>query len=91
MIDLLYGEPYFKPTFVRTCGGMTLFLLWLKMFYWLRIFTKTRYFIKLIVATLSDLKRFFYIIGVIMAAFITIFYVISHNLTDEEREKRPYL
>ena len=88
---------YFKPTFVRTCGGMTLFFLWIKMFYWLRIFSKTRYFIKLIVSTLKDVQKFFYIIGIIMAAFITIFYVISCNLgvdpvTDNvEDEQKRYL
>ena len=70
---------------------MTLFFMWIKMFYWLRIFSKTRYFIKLIVSTISDLLRFVYIVLVIMAAFVTIFFVISCNLTDEERKKKPYL
>lgn len=79
MFDLFYEEAVFKSTFVRTCGGLSLLLLWIKMFYWLRLFDKTRYFIKLIVSTLRDVQKFFYIIGVIMMAFISIFYVISSN------------
>lgn len=39
MSDFVMGKPYFKPTFVRTCGGMTLFLLWIKCFYWMRMFS----------------------------------------------------
>jgi hypothetical protein len=70
---------------------MTLMLLWIKMFYWLRLFDKTRYFIKLIVATLKDIQKFFYIIGVIMMAFISIFYVISSNQLQRKETKDPYL
>lgn len=67
-------------------------LLWIKMFYWLRLFDKTRYFIKLIVATLVDVQKFFYIILVIMMAFISIFYVISCNQIDnDELKDSPYL
>ena len=88
MIDLFTANDFFSPTFIRTCGGMTLLLLWIKMFYWLRLFNKTRYFIKLIVSTLVDIQRFFLIILVIMMAFITIFYVISFN---EEDQTKPYI
>lgn len=91
LVDMITNQAYFKITFVRTCGGMTLFLLWLKMFYWMRLFSETAYFIKLITSTIFDLRYFINIIAIIMAAFITIFYVFSCNLTDEERAKDPYL
>lgn len=37
------------------------------------------------------MKRFMLIITVIMSAFITIFFICSCNLTDEQRKKKPYM
>lgn len=76
---------------MRTCGGMTLFLLWIKMFYWMRLFNQTAYFIKLIEQTLADLKQFFYIILIIAIAFVSIFFVFSCNLPDQVRNTKPYV
>lgn len=56
MGDFLLQRDWFRVAFVRTCGGMTLFLLWIKCFYWMRLFSQTAYFIKLIQRTIADLK-----------------------------------
>lgn len=84
MTNLLLGD-YFRINFMRTSGGVTLFLLWIKIFYWMRLFNKTAYFIKLIEKTLRDLREFFYIILIIMTAFISIFYIFSTNLPAKDR------
>lgn len=77
IVDLWYGENVYPATLLRTLGGSVLFLLWIKMFYWLRLFNSTAYFIKLILKTISDLRHFIILITIIMTAFITMFYVFQ--------------
>lgn len=78
-VDVILGHNKFKETFVRTIGGVSVFLLWLKMFYWMRLFSKTAYMIKLITKTIFDLKNFLYIVTIILAAFVSLFYALSAN------------
>jgi hypothetical protein len=73
--DLLTGTEVWEVERVRTLGGGVVFLLWIKMFYWLRLFGSTAYFIKLIFQTIFDLRYFFILIAIIMSAFISMFYV----------------
>lgn len=73
--DLWYGSEIYSVELVRTFGGGVLFLLWIKMFYWLRLFGSTAYFIKLILQTVFDLRHFLILVGIIMTAFTTMFYV----------------
>ena len=77
MVDLYYAKNVYPATLIRTLGGCVLFLLWIKMFYWLRLFNTTAYFIKLILKTISDLRHFIILIVIIMTAFITMFYVFQ--------------
>lgn len=38
-VDMILNVQYFAVTRIRTLGGVTLFLLWIKMFYWMRLFS----------------------------------------------------
>ena len=67
----------FPVHLVRTFGGAVVFLLWIKMFYWLRLFGSTAYFIKLILRTIFDLRHFSILIFIIMTAFVTMFFVFQ--------------
>lgn len=77
LTDIVTQSEVFKVTKIRTNGGIVLFLLWIKMFYWLRLFGSTASFIKLIIDTIYDLRQFFILIVVIMASFISLFYVFQ--------------
>lgn len=87
MSDLWFERGIFSVTAIRTMGGMVVFLLWIKMFYWLRLFSSTAYFIKLILNTIFDLRNFFILILIIMASFITMFYVFQQNLKGVVNDK----
>lgn len=50
------------------------------MFYWLRLFTQTAYFIKLIMRTIYDLRHFLVLILIIMSSFVTMFFVFQQNI-----------
>lgn len=74
----------FKVHNVRTIGSVTCFLLWIKMFYWMRLFKKTAYFVKLITSTLYDIRTFFYMILIIVLAFANFYYVINYNTSGDD-------
>ena len=79
---IIMDDTIFTIHNVRTVGSITCFLLWIKMFYWMRLFSTTAYFVKLIIATVSDIRMFFYMIMIIICAFANFFYIINYNTVD---------
>tara|TARA_B110000285_G_C14866257_1_gene486998 strand:+ start:63 stop:497 length:435 start_codon:yes stop_codon:yes gene_type:complete len=64
---------------LRLVGGISCFLIWTKMFYWMRIFSKTAHFVTLIARTLSDIKVFCLMLTIILLAFSNFFFTINNN------------
>jgi hypothetical protein len=63
--------------------------MWLKVFYWMRLFSSLAYYVKLIQATLYDSLPFMVMVALIIFAFGNYFYVINNNLeglVDEDGE-----
>jgi uncharacterized integral membrane protein len=56
--------------------------MWLKVFYWMRLFSSLAYYVKLIQATLYDSLPFMVMVALIIFAFGNYFYVINNNLVD---------
>ena len=52
-------------------------MLWIKMFYFLRIFRKTGYFVSMLVSVVSDARYFFYLYFLINMAFYSSLYILS--------------
>ena len=82
-----FDHEIFPKHYLRKFAGYGSFLFWIKMFYWLRLFSSTAYFIKLILNTIFDLRNFFILILIIMASFITMFYVFQQNLKGVVNDK----
>jgi len=76
---LTESTTYFSVGSVRTVGGLAAFLLWIKMFYWLRLFKSTAYFITLIFQTAKDIKPFMTLILLILFAFANFFFILNNN------------
>jgi hypothetical protein len=55
-------------------SGFTCFFLWIKLFYWMRLFKSTAYFVKLITQTINDIKLFSLMVMIVLTAFSSIFY-----------------
>lgn len=69
---------------LRLFGGITCFLMWAKMFYWMRIFNETAHFVTLIGKTLSDIKVFCLMLTIILFAFSNFFFTINNNTSHNE-------
>lgn len=53
----------------RTIAALLVFLMWIKTFYWMRLFTATSFYIRLIQETLSDIKFFLILFIFILMTF----------------------
>ena len=60
-----------------TIGAYAVFFMWLKMFYWMRLFESTAYYVKLIVQTIADCMTFMLMILIILLAFGNFFMIIN--------------
>jgi hypothetical protein len=69
-------------------GSWAVFILWLKLFYFLRIFRPTSSFIRMIIEMFLDISVFLFIFFIGILAFSNTFYILDfHKLTDGDGEK----
>lgn len=73
------SNEYIPKYNIRTLGAVASFFMWLKVFYWMRLFPDTAHYVTLITSTVSDVKIFFIMIMIILAAFANFFYIINFN------------
>lgn len=81
---ILDSTVFFSKIFVRIqnlriWGGFACFLLWIKMFQWMRLFQATAHFITLVVEIFRELKTFNFMMLIIMAAFGNFYYTLNNN------------
>jgi len=60
-----------------TIQGITTFCMWIKLFYFLRMFKATGFLIRIIIEVIKDMKAFLFILLVAFMAFGDAFYAIS--------------
>lgn len=65
--------------FIYTVGGFATFFMWIKVFYWMRLFSALAYYVKLIQQTFADSFNFMLMVFIIINAFANYYYVISKN------------
>ena len=65
--------------YVRAIGALAVFFLWIKVFYWMRLFASSAYFITLIANTIFDIRVFTVVVLLVIMAFANFFYVINLN------------
>lgn len=75
---------------VRAFGGFACFFMWIKVFYWMRLFSSLAYYVKLIQQTISDSMPFMLMVAIIILAYANFFYVINRNLQESESDTRYY-
>ena len=64
---------------MRLIGAYNCLFMWIKMFYWMRLFKKFAYFIKLMSVTLQDVKVFLLMLFLVIFAFANFFFIINYN------------
>lgn len=69
---------------VRVICSAAIILNWFKVFYWLRLFDATSFYVKLITETLSDIVNFLVLFIVILLTFANALVVADHGRVGEE-------
>jgi len=64
---------------IRTIGGFGVFFMWIKVFYWMRLFPSLAYYVNLIKQTVVDVQSFLLMCIIILSAFANFFYVLNNN------------
>jgi len=64
--------------------------MWIKLFYWGRLFEPTAYLVTLISETLYDIKLFVLVVGILLAAFANFFLIINLNTAKEYKYVEDY-
>ena len=58
--------------------------MWIKVFYWMRLFRSSGYYITLILQTINDIKIFMGLVGLILIAFANVFFLLQLNVKPGE-------
>ena len=53
--------------------------MWIKVFYWMRLFDFTAHYVKLILRIIGDVKVFVTMLLIILLAYSNFFYIINFN------------
>ena len=79
-LNFSFENEFFQVELVRTFGAFSCFFMWIKVFYWMRLFSSLAYYVKLIQQTISDSLLFMLMVFLIILSFANFFYVIDRNL-----------
>ena len=90
-INVVSGQIIVPIDFIRVIGGCCCFCMWIKVFYWCRLFSNTAYFINLIIQTLNDSKYFAVMLLIIITSFTQLFFIIQLNINEKDHEKYHYV
>jgi hypothetical protein len=63
----------------RPLGACCVFIMWLKMFYFLRLFNTTASIIRLIIQVFKDMTTFAIVLFIAIIGFGNTFYIYSNN------------
>jgi hypothetical protein len=79
-VDIVNENEYFDVELIRSFGSFACFFMWIKVFYWMRLFSSLAYYVKLIQQTIADSMNFMLMVAIIIFSFANFFYVIDRNL-----------
>lgn len=69
---------------IRAITSLAVILMWFKVFYWMRLFDSTSFYVKLIRETVYDIRYFLILFIVILLTFANALLVANHGRGDEE-------
>ena len=68
-----------NPFKFRSLGAAAIFLIWIKLFYFLRLFSPTSNMIRMIIECCRDMASFAFVLLIAMVAFGNVFYILDMN------------
>lgn len=69
LFNVMNGLDLIDIHVIRTVGALAGWIMWIKVFYWMRVFKETSYFIILINRTMTDSASFIIMFAIIIFAF----------------------
>jgi hypothetical protein len=78
-VNFVKAQEYFPIQVVRILGGFAAFTMWIKIFYWMRLFPSLAYYVKLISQTILDSMSFSLLVFIILISFANFFFIINQN------------
>ena len=85
LINLIIEEAYFSHNLVLDIGSWAMFFMWIKVFYWFRLFETYAKYIKLIIQTITDMQYFFTMVLIILISFGNFMYVANNTLEESDK------
>ena len=81
-----WGLDIFTENTARLMAAISVVFMWAKVFYWMRLFSQTSYYIRMVVDTLSDVSTFLILFFAILFTFGNAIFILNYNrkLSDEE-------
>ncbi len=83
-----YQEETERET-IRTLASLLVFLMWVKTFYWMRLFTETSFYVRLIKETLYDIRWFLILFIFILMTFGNTLMVLGEGRDKVEEPVDP--
>lgn len=71
MFDIYIGE------YLYVIGALGVFFLWLKLFYFLRLFKATSFFVRMIIEMILDIKVILFVFFIAIFAFSNSYYLLG--------------
>jgi hypothetical protein len=76
---------------IRTVGALAGWVMWVKVFYWMRMFKDTSYFIILIMRTITDSLSFMIMLFIILFAYANMNFILQLNIEGKEYKDDVYV
>ena len=77
--SLLHEKSKIDIITIRTIGALTVFMFWIKCFYWMRVFQIFAHFITLITETIMGIRTFMFMLILSLCGFANLFFIINNN------------
>jgi len=80
-ICVVYDRIFFSREEILSIGSWGMFFMWIKVFYWFRLFPSYAYYVRLIIKTMYDFRKFMALVLVILISFGNFVYVADETMS----------
>jgi hypothetical protein len=74
---------------LQIIGSVAVFIMWIKLFYWMRLFKPFSAFIRMITEIMKDIQVFFVMLIIAIGAFANIIFILNINRGDHSCTHDP--
>lgn len=83
LVIIFNFTPSISIEFTRAVASVAVLIMWMKLFYFCRIFDLTAGLVRMIVEITKDMRNFLFILAIAIVGFGNCFYLLSINNDDD--------